>query len=235
MNSYRFDALPPKVDVTGTFDSSCELLLSDVALAALENNRLKLKILHIGEKPKLFRFKLSLKCKSGNIHIMLASDDANIDFGDQSAGTYHLRLWRNSSIVIGPRTTANQVVIVCNNSAFVCGEDCMFSDGILIQSADQHGIVDIAAGKIVNDTFRTIRLGNHVWLGRDCSLMPNAAVGNGAIIGAGSIVTKPIPAQSLAVGIPARVIKKNYTWTRPPTELDGYAQRAIAAWQAQHG
>ena len=111
----------------------------------------------------------------------------------------------------------------------------MFSDGILIQTADQHGIVDLATGKIVNDMFRTIRLGNHVWLGRDCSLMPNATVGNGAIIGAGSIVTKPIPAQSLAVGVPARVIKKNYTWTRPPTELDGYSRRAIAAWQAQHG
>jgi acetyltransferase-like isoleucine patch superfamily enzyme len=52
-----------------------------------------------------------------------------------------------------------------------------------------------------------IRIENDVWIGANCVILPGVTIGEGAVIGAGSIVTKPIPAFSVAVGNPARVIR----------------------------
>lgn len=53
-----------------------------------------------------------------------------------------------------------------------------------------------------------ITIGNGVWIGDNVTILPGVQIGNGAVIGAGSIVTKSIPPYSIAVGNPARVIKK---------------------------
>lgn len=53
-----------------------------------------------------------------------------------------------------------------------------------------------------------IRVGNDVWIGADVSVMPGVTIGNNVVIGAGSVVTKDIPDNSVAVGNPCRVTKK---------------------------
>lgn len=54
---------------------------------------------------------------------------------------------------------------------------------------------------------RWIRLEDDVWLGAGVIVLPQITIGEGAIIGAGAVVTKDIPPHSVAVGNPARVIK----------------------------
>jgi len=54
---------------------------------------------------------------------------------------------------------------------------------------------------------RWIRLENDVWLGAGVIVLPQVTIGEGAIIGAGAVVTKDIPPHSVAVGNPAKVIK----------------------------
>lgn len=51
-----------------------------------------------------------------------------------------------------------------------------------------------------------IKIGNNVWLGENVTIMKNVTIGDNVIIGMGSIVTKSIPSNSVAVGIPAKVI-----------------------------
>jgi acetyltransferase-like isoleucine patch superfamily enzyme len=46
----------------------------------------------------------------------------------------------------------------------------------------------------------------HVWIGANSIILPGVEVGEGAVIGAGSVVTRDIPSYSIAVGVPARVI-----------------------------
>ena len=53
-----------------------------------------------------------------------------------------------------------------------------------------------------------IFIGNNVWIGANCCILPNVHIGDNCVIGAGSVVTKDIPSNSVAAGNPAKVIKK---------------------------
>lgn len=54
---------------------------------------------------------------------------------------------------------------------------------------------------------KPVRIGARVWIGEHVCIMPGVSIGDGAIIGAGAIVTTDIPANTIAVGSPARVVK----------------------------
>lgn len=53
-----------------------------------------------------------------------------------------------------------------------------------------------------------ILIGNNVWLGGNVIVLPGVKIGDGCVIGAGSVVTKDIEANSIATGVPCKVIKK---------------------------
>ena len=54
---------------------------------------------------------------------------------------------------------------------------------------------------------RPVHIGNNVWIGAQVCVLPGVTIGDNCVIGAGSVVTRSIPANSLAVGNPCRVIK----------------------------
>lgn len=54
---------------------------------------------------------------------------------------------------------------------------------------------------------KPIKLGNDIYIGNNVIILPGVTIGNNVVIGAGAVVTKDIPDNSLAVGVPARVIK----------------------------
>lgn len=55
---------------------------------------------------------------------------------------------------------------------------------------------------------KPITVGNNVWIGGNVVVLPGVSIGDNCVIGAGSVVTKDIPSNSLAVGNPCRVIRK---------------------------
>lgn len=65
---------------------------------------------------------------------------------------------------------------------------------------------------------KRITVGNNVYIGINCTLLPGVSVGNNVVIGAGSVVTRDVPDSSVAAGVPARVIKS----------LDDYLAQAQA-------
>jgi acetyltransferase-like isoleucine patch superfamily enzyme len=52
-----------------------------------------------------------------------------------------------------------------------------------------------------------IRIGDHVWIGTGAIILDGVTIGAGAIIGAGAVVTKDIPENAIAAGVPAKVIR----------------------------
>ena len=54
---------------------------------------------------------------------------------------------------------------------------------------------------------RSVHIGNKVWVGSNVTILPGVCIGDNSIIGAGAVVTKDVPANVIAVGNPARIIK----------------------------
>ena len=85
--------------------------------------------------------------------------------------------------------------------------DVMLADGVYVLSGGREHIDDNEGNRTQRDThvYRPVTIGAHAWIGAGARVM--ADVGSNTIIGAGAVVTKPIPANVVAVGAPARVIR----------------------------
>ena len=59
---------------------------------------------------------------------------------------------------------------------------------------------------------KIVKIGNNCWIGNNVNIVGGVTIGNNVVVGAGSIVTKNIPDDSLAVGNPARVVRKIEKW-----------------------
>ena len=77
-----------------------------------------------------------------------------------------------------------------------------------IYQGNRQSNIDIAPESRKLTENSTVIIEDNVWLGDNVVVLPNVTIGYGSIIGAGSIVTKNIPAKCIAVGAPARVIKR---------------------------
>ena len=70
------------------------------------------------------------------------------------------------------------------------------------------------AGKLVkHHDEEPVKVGNDVWIGQGVSIVrkPGLTVGDGAVIGAGAVVTKSVPPYAIAVGVPARVVRYRFS------------------------
>lgn len=67
---------------------------------------------------------------------------------------------------------------------------------------------DIEARNAMMQWAKPITVGNNVWIGGNCTILPGVTIGDGCTIGAGSVVVSDIPAGTVAVGNPCRPVKK---------------------------
>lgn len=59
-------------------------------------------------------------------------------------------------------------------------------------------------------TYKEVIIKNDVWIGANSVIMPGVTIGNGAIIGAGAVVTKDVPDYAIVVGVPAKIVKYRF-------------------------
>lgn len=96
--------------------------------------------------------------------------------------------------------------IICTNSIEI-GNDVAIADGVQIRDSDDHDILYDGYKKIA-----PIKICDHVWIGQRATVLKGVTIGEGAIVAAGAVVTKDVPARSIVAGVPARVIKENIDW-----------------------
>lgn len=77
------------------------------------------------------------------------------------------------------------------------------------QYTKKHSPIDPAL--TYESEWKDVEIGNDVWIGQEAMIMKGVKIGNGAIIGARSIVTQDIPEYAIAIGIPATVIKYRFS------------------------
>ncbi|MBU1362118.1 MAG: sugar O-acetyltransferase [Gammaproteobacteria bacterium] len=85
------------------------------------------------------------------------------------------------------------------------GDKTQIGPGVQIMSADHPR--DAAAREAGLEFGRPIRIGRNVWIGAAAIILPGVSIGDDAVIGAGSVVTRDVPRGATAVGNPARVRK----------------------------
>lgn len=90
------------------------------------------------------------------------------------------------------------------------GEDCT-----IITRNHRHDRTDIPMMQQEFEPEKPVRIGNDVWIGDRVIILPGVEIGDGCIIGAGSVVTHSIPPYSIAAGVPAKVIKNRNITASP--------------------
>mgnify|MGYP004475547405 FL=1 len=97
----------------------------------------------------------------------------------------------------------------------LAGANIIIEDNVLIAShvlisSENHSIDPESEIPYMDQPLQCapVRIGNGTWIGEKCIILPGVQIGEKCVIGAGSIVTKSIPDFSIAVGNPAKVIKK---------------------------
>jgi acetyltransferase-like isoleucine patch superfamily enzyme len=58
---------------------------------------------------------------------------------------------------------------------------------------------------------KKVTIGRDCWIGGNCMILPGVTIGDGAVVAAGSVVTKDIPTGTIAAGVPARIIRERRT------------------------
>ncbi len=108
------------------------------------------------------------------------------------------------NITIGKNVFINACCKFQDQGGITIGEGTFIGHNVTIATINH----DINPQNRAAMFIKPVKIGNNVWIGADCSILPGIIIGDGAVIGAGSVVTKNIPANSVAVGNPAKIIKK---------------------------
>lgn len=122
-----------------------------------------------------------------------------------------------AKLVIGNNVKLNHRCHIGVMKSVKIGDDVLFASNVFI-SDHTHGSYsgDMQSNPLQPPNEREIvcgnvEIGDKVWIGENVAVLLGASIGESSIIGANSVVTKDIPAFSIAVGSPARVIK---TWDK---------------------
>lgn len=112
----------------------------------------------------------------------------------------------SGSLVLGDFTSISPCChIGADNGEIILGKFCAIGPGSVLR-ASNHAFADLSRPIIFQGhTKGRIAIGDDVWIGANCVITPDVEIGQGAIIGAGAVVTKNIPPYAIAWGVPAKV------------------------------
>ena len=140
----------------------------------------------------------------------------------------------NRGIVLGDRVyVGRNTIIYCKNGDISIDENVSFSANCIVFSSNEltlkkNSVVAafsylLSGGEYDLDdatpvalqpgtcTKGPLQIGEDCWIGAGAKVLDGASLGDHCVIGAGSVVNRPIPANSIAVGVPARVVKSRKT------------------------
>ena len=110
------------------------------------------------------------------------------------------------NIHIGPRTFVNYNLTALDVATITIGADCQLGPGVQLLTPTHP--VEPQPRKDRLEAARPIVIGDNVWLGGGVIVCPGVTIGDNTVVGAGAVVTRDLPANVVAVGNPARVVRE---------------------------
>lgn len=108
-------------------------------------------------------------------------------------------------IFVGKRFFANFNFTVLDEAKVTIGDDCFIGPNVSIYTACHS--TDPVERNTRQEWAEPVTIGDNCWIGGSVTILPGVTIGNNVTIGAGSVVTRDIPSNCIAVGNPAKPIK----------------------------
>lgn len=147
------------------------------------------------------------------------------EFGEGSFMQGPIFLHYGTHTRIGKRCFINYDITIQDDGPVIIGDDCNFGPGVAIVTpvhpllpGERHEVRSPDGALRHMCYAKPVIIGNDCWFGARAVVCPGVTIGDGCVIGAGSVVTRDIPPMSFAAGVPCRVI-------RPITEADSMTYR----------
>lgn len=133
------------------------------------------------------------------------------------------------SVVVEANVYVGPYCVLYGHGGLTIGHDTMIGAHTVIVPAN-HGFARIDVPmRTQPSTRRGIDIGEDVWIGAGCAVLDGVRIGPGAVIGAGSVVTRDIEAYGIAVGVPAAVVRSRKEPAAPRASRRGDAGAASGA------
>lgn len=139
--------------------------------------------------------------------------DAQYAFLEKMLGSKGDKVWiaktfncdNGKNLFIGDNFTGNYNLTILDIREVHIGNNVMIGPNTLITTVGHP--LSPAKRRLHIGIAKPITIGNDVWIGGNVTILPGVTVGNNVVIGAGAVVTKDIPDNCVALGVPARVVK----------------------------
>jgi len=131
-------------------------------------------------------------------------NSANISIGSNCLlqDRVYLRAGIDGHIVIGDGAALNSFVQMYGHGGIDIGKNTQVGPNTVITTTGHDYLSNDLDGN-----FAGINIGERVWIAANCTIIGGVHIGDQAVIGAGAVVTRDVPARCVAVGVPARVIR----------------------------
>lgn len=114
----------------------------------------------------------------------------------------------SSRIAIGENTKINNnFCVIAEFKSIEIGSRCLIGTNVEILDSDFHGMKISERGVSNPESAASVMIGDDVFIGNNVRILKGVSIGNGSVIANGSIVVTDIPANSIAGGVPAKVIR----------------------------
>jgi acetyltransferase-like isoleucine patch superfamily enzyme len=198
--------------LNATFDDSCRLTTTDGELDQLNNVKLNV----LTPKRVFSDVHLAILSTGGQINLSIGGNDLRVFIGAGCNLRVGIQLTGAPTLFIGDGTTMAQARLLVSQADLYIGDDCQFSEDVLVQCGEQHTITDLATGAALNGGRHRISIARHVWLGRRAMVLPNVSIGEGSIVEAGAVVSSHVAINTWVGGAPAQPLRSNVGWAREP-------------------
>lgn len=129
------------------------------------------------------------------------------NFGEDSQVLQPFCIDHGINTYIGKNTFINHNCTILDGAKVFIGDNVRIAPDVGIYT-DTHPVHPIPRRDIVDSNSKPITIHNNVWIGGHSTILPGVTIGENSVIGGGSVVTKDIPDNVVAVGNPCRVLYK---------------------------
>lgn len=121
------------------------------------------------------------------------------------------RIFSEPEFKVGNRTFIGHGCVFSVAGSITIGDDVLIAGGCTVSDYSAHPVNPekrVAGEQVDAKDVRPVRIENRVWLGRGATILPGVTIGEDAVVGAGTVVTKDVPAGRICVGNPGRLLAR---------------------------